>query len=46
VIRAVGGVLFLVGSLIMAFNLYMTVRSPSTAAAPEPRAAGALVPAE
>jgi cytochrome c oxidase cbb3-type subunit 1 len=44
VIRAVGGVLFLVGSLVMAFNLYMTVRSPSTAA--EPRAAGALVPAE
>jgi cytochrome c oxidase cbb3-type subunit 1 len=46
VIRAVGGVLFLAGSLIMAFNLVMTVRSPSTAAAPEPRAAGALVPAE
>ncbi|KAA2237967.1 cytochrome-c oxidase, cbb3-type subunit I [Salinarimonas soli] len=44
VIRALGGVLFLLGSLIMAFNLYMTVRSPSTAA--EPRAAGALVPAE
>jgi cytochrome c oxidase cbb3-type subunit 1 len=30
VIRMLGGVLFLLGALIMAFNLIMTVRSPST----------------
>ncbi|WP_310204341.1 cytochrome-c oxidase, cbb3-type subunit I [Ancylobacter sp. 3268] len=50
VIRAIGGVLFLIGALIMAFNLWMTVRSPdvepiaSHATSPAPDAA--LVPAE
>jgi cytochrome c oxidase cbb3-type subunit 1 len=46
-IRAVGGVLFLVGALIMAFNLYMTIRGYE--AREEERApalAPALVPAE
>ena len=33
IIRAAGGALFLTGALIMAFNLWMTVRSPKTAAA-------------
>ncbi len=43
VIRAAGGALFLIGALIMAYNLWMTVRAgePSTAAAPV-----ALQPAE
>ena len=30
VIRLMGGVLFLLGALIMVFNLIMTVQSPST----------------
>jgi len=34
VIRALGGALFLVGALIMAFNLWMTVRSESAAEMP------------
>ncbi|MTV29432.1 cytochrome-c oxidase, cbb3-type subunit I [Rhodoblastus acidophilus] len=42
VIRAVGGGLFLVGALIMAFNFYKTIRSPELAAASE----AALAPAE
>jgi cytochrome c oxidase cbb3-type subunit 1 len=43
VIRAAGGALFLIGALIMAYNLWMTVRAgePSTAIAP-----AALQPAE
>jgi cytochrome c oxidase cbb3-type subunit 1 len=32
VIRALGGLLFLAGALIMAFNLWMTVREPKAAA--------------
>ena len=34
VIRAMGGALFLIGALIMAFNLWMTVRSESAAEMP------------
>src|SRR5664279_803006 len=43
VIRAAGGALFLTGALIMAFNLWMTVRSGETSQA-QPRVA--LQPAE
>ncbi len=39
VIRAVGGGLYLTGFLIMIFNLWKTVRSPSVEAAPAPTAA-------
>jgi cytochrome c oxidase cbb3-type subunit 1 len=42
VIRALGGGLFLVGALIMAFNIVKTVTSPEEAEAPE----AALAPAE
>jgi cytochrome c oxidase cbb3-type subunit 1 len=51
VIRAIGGLLFLIGSLIMAYNVWRTVRGdepvdaheqPRIAAAPELR----MVPAE
>jgi cytochrome c oxidase cbb3-type subunit 1 len=42
VIRAMGGGLFLIGALIMAFNFYKTIRSPELASAPE----AALAPAE
>jgi cytochrome c oxidase cbb3-type subunit 1 len=47
-IRAIGGVLFLIGALIMAFNLYMTIRGYEAVKEEEPvRAlAPALVPAE
>jgi cytochrome c oxidase cbb3-type subunit 1 len=47
-IRAIGGVLFLIGALIMAFNLYMTIRGPEAVKEEEPVAAlaPALVPAE
>jgi cytochrome c oxidase cbb3-type subunit 1 len=38
VIRALGGVLFLAGALIMVFNLIMTVRSASVASVAEPQA--------
>ena len=44
VIRALGGGLFLVGSLIMAFNFYKTIASPESIEAPE--AHPALAPAE
>jgi cytochrome c oxidase cbb3-type subunit 1 len=44
VIRALGGVLFLIGALIMVYNLIMTVRSPATAPTREQRPA--LAPAE
>jgi cytochrome c oxidase cbb3-type subunit 1 len=43
VIRALGGLLFVAGSLIMAYNLYMTVRQGE---AEEAEAAPALVAAE
>jgi cytochrome c oxidase cbb3-type subunit 1 len=47
VIRAMGGALFLIGALIMAFNLWMTVRSPAVGAAePETGFGPRLVPAE
>jgi cytochrome c oxidase cbb3-type subunit I len=43
VIRALGGALFVVGALIMAYNLWMTVRhGEAVSAAPQP----ALQPAE
>ena len=41
VVRGLGGVMFLAGSLIMVYNLWMTVR-----AQPEKAGAGAAVPAE
>jgi cytochrome c oxidase cbb3-type subunit I len=44
IIRALGGVLFLAGALIMAFNIYMTIRMPEEATADA--AAPGLVPAE
>ena len=48
VIRAMGGALFLIGALIMAFNLWMTVRSGAVSAprAEAPPAAPQLVPAQ
>ncbi|MBK9082608.1 MAG: cytochrome-c oxidase, cbb3-type subunit I [Rhizobiales bacterium] len=44
VIRALGGALFLVGALIMAWNLYKTITSPSVEAVPAGRSQ--LAPAE
>ena len=44
VIRAVGGGLFVLGALIMAYNIFMTIRSPESAALPAGRAS--LAPAE
>ncbi|HTV32804.1 MAG TPA: cytochrome-c oxidase, cbb3-type subunit I [Methylocella sp.] len=35
VIRAIGGFLFLIGALIMAFNLFKTIASPDACAIPE-----------
>ena len=50
VIRALGGILFLIGGLIMAFNIVMTIVSPDAADVPEegPKmpAIPALAPAE
>lgn len=50
IIRAVGGVLFLIGALLMAFNIYMTIREPEAAAADsgvrDPARDPALLPAE
>jgi cytochrome c oxidase cbb3-type subunit 1 len=43
IIRALGGGMFLIGAIIMVYNIYMTIRSP------EPAALGtraALVPGE
>ena len=37
VIRAIGGILFLVGSLIMVYNLIMTVRAVREVEVAEPR---------
>jgi cytochrome c oxidase cbb3-type subunit 1 len=45
VIRATGGLLFVIGSLVMAFNLYMTVRSAEAEAEAEAAPAHPL-PAE
>ena len=44
VIRALGGGLFLLGALIMAFNIYKTIASPEASAAPAGRTA--MQPAE
>jgi len=41
VIRALGGVLYLAGALVMAYNLWRTARGDVEATAPEPRAATA-----
>ncbi|WP_183191381.1 cytochrome-c oxidase, cbb3-type subunit I [Ancylobacter tetraedralis] len=46
IIRALGGVLFLIGGLIMAFNVYMTIRQPGTVAADTGARTPSLVPAE
>jgi cytochrome c oxidase cbb3-type subunit 1 len=55
VIRATGGVLFLLGGLIMAYNVWRTIRGdqlvdvrdqPPVAAAPELRPGVVAVPAE
>jgi cytochrome c oxidase cbb3-type subunit 1 len=55
VIRATGGVLFLLGGLIMAYNIWRTIRSdvsvdvrdqPAVAAAPELRPGAIAMPAE
>jgi cytochrome c oxidase cbb3-type subunit 1 len=46
IIRAVGGVLFLIGALLMAFNIYMTIREPEAAAADTGVRNPALLPAE
>jgi cytochrome c oxidase cbb3-type subunit I len=35
IIRALGGGLFLLGALIMVYNLFMTIASPDAAAVPE-----------
>jgi cytochrome c oxidase cbb3-type subunit I len=47
IIRAAGGALFLIGALIMAYNLWMTVRvGEAEEAAPMPGSSPALQPAE
>ena len=45
-LRALGGVLFLLGALIMAYNLYMTIASPEAETEAGRGAAPSLVPAE
>jgi cytochrome c oxidase cbb3-type subunit 1 len=42
IIRGLGGVLFLVGSLIMVYNLIMTVRAGQPVVARKPAAAAAV----
>jgi cytochrome c oxidase cbb3-type subunit 1 len=42
IIRMLGGVLFLTGAILMAYNLYMTVRSPKTELARVAGLGGAL----
>jgi len=46
IIRALGGVLFLAGALIMAYNIYMTIASPEPESELEHGVAPALSPAE
>ena len=51
VARAIGGLLFLIGGCVGAYNIWMTIRIPSPAAdrasdLPEPATAAALQPAE
>ena len=46
IIRAVGGSLFVIGSLIMAYNLYRTIRGDIRAGERRPAEAAALAPAE
>ncbi|MFT0892375.1 cytochrome-c oxidase, cbb3-type subunit I [Pseudochelatococcus sp. G4_1912] len=47
IIRAMGGILFLIGGLIMVYNLWMTVKyGESTDSVPETAAKPALTPAE
>jgi len=45
IIRMSGGVLFLIGAILMAYNLYMTVRSPSTEVVPASGLGAAALPA-
>ncbi|WP_051660866.1 cytochrome-c oxidase, cbb3-type subunit I [Bosea sp. 117] len=45
VIRAIGGVLFLAGALLMAFNIWMTIREPEAEEAGD-RLAPAMAPAQ
>ena len=45
VIRALGGVLFLTGALLMAYNLWRTVRAPVVEEAPVALPAGSTLPA-
>jgi cytochrome c oxidase cbb3-type subunit 1 len=49
IVRALGGAMFLIGALIMAYNLVMTILSPDAAEVPETRPTApipALSPAE
>jgi len=48
VIRAFGGLLFVAGALIMAYNIYKTIASPQSGEVPEKTVAreGVLAPAE
>jgi cytochrome c oxidase cbb3-type subunit 1 len=46
IIRALGGAMFLIGALIMAYNLFMTIRSPQASEEAQPSASPALAPAE
>jgi cytochrome c oxidase cbb3-type subunit 1 len=45
VIRAVGGGLFLIGALVMAYNLFMTIASPDAADVPEESPTSPIRPA-
>ncbi|XWN30374.1 MAG: cytochrome-c oxidase, cbb3-type subunit I [Devosia sp.] len=46
VTRTIGGIFYLVGVLVMAYNLYRTVTAPMTAQTAPPRSAAGLSPAE
>jgi cytochrome c oxidase cbb3-type subunit 1 len=45
-VRAIGGLLYLAGAVIMAFNLWMTVRSRAASAQPQTQGQPALLAAE
>ncbi len=44
VIRALGGLLFVIGALLMVFNIWKTIAEPSSGAVPAQRPG--MVPAE
>jgi cytochrome c oxidase cbb3-type subunit 1 len=46
IIRAVGGLLYLIGALLMAYNLWRTARGDAPEAVTRPNAAPAAVAAE